>query len=232
MKFLSVAFALLLVVSTGFSANPANPILFVTQVPMPEEVNSRTVAQSYMSCVSPFSNHLGDTGHAGRGGSLLIRFSNGQVIDLLSVADWSAVAASKPAANTIAVRNPSVNWAGDKAIFSMVIGAPSGPTDTTVFIWQLFEITLPTQTQLNASTKPVLTKVASQPAYNNIFPCYALNGKIVFSSDRPYNGQAHLTQREEYLGLETVSGLWSLDPSNAASLLLLHHSPSGAFSPN
>jgi hypothetical protein len=233
MKFLSVAFAVaVLLVSAGWAGNPANPILFVTQVPMPEEVNSRTVTQAYMSCVSPFANHLADTGHAGRGGSLWIRFSSGQVVDLLAAADWSAVAASRPAANTVAVRNPSVHWLGDRAIFSMVIGAPTGPADPTVFIWQLFEITLPTQAQLNASVKPVLTKVASQPAYNNIFPCYALNGKIVFSSDRPYNGQAHLTQREEYLGLETVSGLWSLDPSNAASLQLLHHSPSGAFSPN
>src|SRR3954470_14288928 len=180
MKFLSVACALALSVSAAFGVNPANPILFVTQVPMPEEVNSRSVTQSYMSCVSPFANHLADTGHAGRGGSLWIRFNNAQVVDLLAVADWSAVAASKPAANTIAVRNPAVSWAGDKAIFSMVIGAPSGPPDTTVFIWQLFEITLPTQAQLNASAKPVLTKVASQPAYNNIFPCYALNGKIVF----------------------------------------------------
>jgi len=57
-----------------------------------------------------------------------------------------------------------------------------------------------------------------------------LNGKLIFASDRPYNGQAHLTQREEYLGLPTVTGLWSLDPATGA-LLLLHHSPSGAFSP-
>src|SRR4051794_20873841 len=75
----------------ALAGNPSNPILFVTQVPMPEEVNSRTVSQSYESCVSPFSNHLADTAHAGRGGSLLVRFSNGQVVDLLSVADWSAI---------------------------------------------------------------------------------------------------------------------------------------------
>src|SRR6266480_3384818 len=107
----------------AFGANPANPILFVTQVPMPEEVNSRDVLQSYQSCVSPFSNHLGDTAHAGRGGSLHVRFGNGQVVDLLAVADWSGVPGGKPAANTIAARNPSVSWAADKALFSMVIGA-------------------------------------------------------------------------------------------------------------
>ncbi|MFL5345604.1 MAG: Calx-beta domain-containing protein [Hyalangium sp.] len=215
----------------ALAGNPSNPILFVTQVPMPEEVNSRTVSESYQSCVSPFSNHLADTAHAGRGGSLFVRFSNGQLVDLLSVADWSAIPGGKPAANTLAVRNPSVTWTADKALFSMVIGAPSGPADTTPFLWQLYELTLPTQAQLNANVKPVLTKVANQPPYNNVFPTYALGGKIVFASDRPYNGQAHLLQREEYLGLPTVSGLWSLDPSNAGSLQLLHHSPSGAFSP-
>src|SRR4051812_33211219 len=136
MKFLSVACALALSVSAPFAVNPANPILFVTQVPMPEEVNLRSVTQCYMSGVSPFANHLADTGHAGRGGSLWIRFNHAQVVDSIAVADLSAVAASKPAANTIEVRNPSVRWGGDMAILSMVIGAPVGPADPTVFIWQ------------------------------------------------------------------------------------------------
>src|SRR5882672_8362017 len=159
------ALVLVLGVSSAASAgNPSNPILFVTQVPMPEEVNSRDVTSSYQSCVSPFSNHLGDTAHAGRGGSLHVRFGNGQVVDLLAVADWSAIAGGQPAANAVAVRNPSVNWAADKSLFSMVIGTPSGPADTTTFLWQLYEITLPTQAQINANVKPVLTKVANQPA--------------------------------------------------------------------
>jgi hypothetical protein len=229
--FLRCAALALFGACSAFAGNPANPILFVTQVPMPEEVNSRTITESYQSCVSPFSNHLADTAHAGRGGSLHVRFSNGQVVDLLAVANWSAIPGGQPAAGSVAVRNPSVDWTATKAIFSMVIGKPSGPADTTQFYWQLYEITLPTQAQLNASVKPVLTQVANQPPYNNIFPCYGLGGKIIFSSDRPLNGQMHLTQREEYLGLPTVSGLWSLDPTNAASIKILHHSPSGAFAP-
>ena len=59
-------------------------------------------------------------------------------------------------------------------------------------------------------------------------PAYAPDDQIIFSSDRPYNGQAHLRQREEYLGLPTVSGLWKLNPASA-KLQLLHHSPSGSF---
>src|SRR5438034_2651316 len=86
------------------ASDPANPILFVTQVPMPEEVNTRTITSNYMSCVSPFGNHLGGTAFAGRGGSLWIRFPanaipalNHQVIDLLAVADWSAIPGGRPA---------------------------------------------------------------------------------------------------------------------------------------
>lgn len=235
---IAVVAALTALVAPLRAADPINPILFVTQVPMPDEINSRNVAQSYMSCVSPFANHLGDTAHAGRGGSLWVRFGpnptpalNHQVIDLLAVADWSTIPGGKPATNKVAVRNPSVYWDASKAIFSMVIGAPIDGSDTTTFLWQLYEITLPTQAQLNANVKPVVTRLSTQPACNNIMPCYAPGGKILFASDRPYNGQDHLTQREEYLGLPTVSGLWSMDPNAASSIHLLHHSPSGAFSP-
>ena len=214
-----------------YAGNPTNPILFITQVPIPEEVNSRDVTQSFMSIASPFSNHLADTLHAGRGGSLWVRFNNGQLVNLLAVADWSAIAGGQPAADAMAVRNPAVNWTATKAIFSMTIGKPSGPADTTQYLFQLYEITLPTQAQLAANVKPVLTKVTNQPPYNNVFPTYAQSGKIVFSSDRPYNGQTHLVQREEYLSLPTVSGLWALDPTDATSLKILHHAPSGAFYP-
>ena len=217
--------------SSLHAGNPTNPILFVTQVPIPEEVNTRDVTQSFMSIASPFSNHLADTLHAGRGGSLFVRFANAQVVDLLTVADWSAIPGGKPAMDAMAVRNPAVNWTATKAIFSMTTGKPSGPADTSQYLFQLYEITLPTQAQLTANMKPALTRVANQPAYNNVFPTYAQGGKIVFSSDRPYNGLPHLTQREEYLSLPTVSGLWALDPADAATLKLLHHAPSGAFYP-
>jgi len=176
-KLHCVALALLLCAASPlFAGNPTNPILFVTQVPIPEEVNTRDITQSFLSTASPFSNHLADTTHAGRGGSLLVRFSNGQVVDLLAVADWSAIAGGQPPADAMAVRNPAVNWTATKAIFSMTTGKPSVPNDNTPYLFQLYEITLPTQAQLNASTKPVLTAVANQPPYNNVFPCYGLGG--------------------------------------------------------
>ena len=85
-----VATTLLIIAPSLHAGNPTNPILFVTQTPMPEEVNTRDVTQSFMSSVSPFSNHLADTLHAGRGGSLWVRFANGQMVNLLSVALQSA----------------------------------------------------------------------------------------------------------------------------------------------
>ena len=126
----AIAFASLLWLAAGphaHAGNPANPILFVTQVPMPEEVNSRDVLTSDMSCVSPFSNHLADTRHAGRGGSLLERFPDGQIVDLLAVADWSAAGGARPAPETLAVRNPAVHPSATRALFSMSSAPPRAP---------------------------------------------------------------------------------------------------------
>src|SRR5690606_5343897 len=54
---------------------------------------------------------------------------------------------------------------------------------------------------------------------------------ILFTSDRPRNGQAHLyPQLDEYESTPTVTGIFSLDPASGA-LRVLNHAPSGAFSP-
>ena len=199
---------------------------------MPEEVNSRDASVSFMTCVSPFGSHLSDTLHAGRGGGLWLRLTDGSLVNLTQNATWDTPFA-RPPANQIAVRSPSVHWDGKRALFSMVVGAPANATDTTAFYWQLFEITA--LDQVTDATKGALAHIAAVPNqpsnYNNVSPCYDPTGRIIFTSDRPYNGQSHLLQREEYLLLPTVSGLWSLDPQNANSLFLLYHSPSGAFSP-
>src|SRR5690606_3349508 len=56
--------------------------------------------------------------------------------------------------------------------------------------------------------------------------------RILFTSDRPRNGQAHLyPQLDEYESTPTVTGIFSLDPSSGA-LRVLNHTPSGAFSPS
>jgi hypothetical protein len=49
--FLPLFLSILLTASAAFAADPTNPILFVTQVPMPEEVNTRTISSNYMSSI-------------------------------------------------------------------------------------------------------------------------------------------------------------------------------------
>lgn len=201
---------------TGPIAHAAtNAILFVTQTPIPTEINAREITSSFCNVTSPFSNHLGDTLHAGRGGGLWIRYANGSITNLTTLAGYG---------NDIAVREPSVHWSGTKALFSMVVGAPTNQFDATQFFWQIYEIT--------NLVSPVITRVPNQPEnYNNVSPTYGTDGRIIFASDRPRNGQAHLyPQREEYLQLPTVTGLWSLDPVTG-NLFLLEHSPSGSFKP-
>jgi len=210
-------------------ATPANDLVFVTQVPCPVEVNSRTAVSSITTSVSAFGNHLGDTYSSPRGGSLWLRRSASganQFVNLLNTATWN-IPGGKPDLTTVAVRDPSVHWNGGTVLFSMVIGVPASASDATTFYWQLYEIT-----NLAVGQTPILTKVANQPAtYNNICPCYGTNGRIIFASDRPHNGQANLyPQREEYLLRPTVTGLWSLDPVSN-DLFLLEHSPSGSFGP-
>ena len=225
------------------AAFPTKPILFVTQVPMPDEINSHTDAQCKMSCVSPIQNPLGDTASAGRGGALMIYYpapvnpatTLGSVVNLTAKAGFGISSGLQAGANAIAVQHPSLDWSGMKAIFSMVVGAPATSADAASFYWQLYEITNFDKASVTANTGPLITKVPNQPgSYNNLHACYGTNGRIIFTSDRPRNGQANLyPQRDEYLVLPCNTGLWSLDPSSSAAgnLFQIAHMPSGAFTP-
>ncbi len=204
----------------------ANPILFVTQVPIPNEINDNAVSNVFNSVVSAQGNHLADTAHAGRGGDLWIRYLNGAVSNLTRAAGYGASGSQNGIG--IAVRDPAIHWNGTKAIFSMVVGAPTGPTDTNEFYWQLYEIT----NFVVQGSVPVITKVANQPTnYNNVMPCYGTDGRIIFACDRPRNGDRSLyPQLDEYNNFPCNTGLWSLD-TNTGDLFLLDHSPSGSFTP-
>jgi hypothetical protein len=128
----------------------------------------------------------------------------------------------------IAVRDPQVHWSGAKAIFSMVVGAPSGPGQPQQYFWQLYEII----NFLDPAATPTITKVANQPTnFNNVTPCYGTDGRIIFACDRPRNGAPHLyPQLDEYNDVPTNTGLWSLDPATG-DFHQLEHSPSGSFTP-
>lgn len=207
--------AFLLATPRGARAEVAADIMFVTQVPIPAD---------FTTIGSVFGNHLGSLESCGRGGDLYIRYSDGTLKNLTAAAGYGN--AGLQGAGSIAVRNPSVHWNGTKALFSMVRGAPS-QYQTTRYVWQIYEIT-----GLGKNDSPVITKITNQPTdYNNVMPIYGTDERIIFISDRPRNGQAHLyPQRDEYESAPTNTGVWSLDPTSG-DLILLEHAPSGDFNP-
>ena len=216
----------------GGSAVPAllNPILFVTQIPIPEERNDNSVSNTFVSVVSPLGNHLGDTIHAARGGDLWLRYTNGALKNLTRAAGFGTNGSQNGVG--IAVRDPRVHWSGGRAIFSMVAGSPTNATDPTPFFWQLYELTNLTALVANSNTPPAIVKVPNQPAnFNNVMACYGTDGRIIFACDRARNGAAHLyPQLDEYNDIPSNSGLWSLNPADG-DLFLMDHSPSGSFDP-
>jgi hypothetical protein len=200
-----------------FAVAIANPILFVTQVPLPGD---------FTSVASTFGNQVPTMEQAPRGGDLWIRYPDGSMKNLTRVAGFGATGMQGPSA--IAVREPSVHWSGTKALFSMVVGAPAQQYRWETYVWQIYEVT-----NLGQSDTPVIRKIANQPAgYNNVSPFYGTDDRILFTSDRPRGGEPHLyPQLDEYEEAPTVTGLWSLDPATG-DLRMLNHTPSGLFSPS
>lgn len=192
-----------------------NPILFVTQVPKPEDFTTIT---------STFGNHSGQIDSVPRGGDLWIRYPDGSLKNLTRAAGYGMDGLQ--GANAIAVRDPHVHWSGTRALFSMVVGAPQ-QYQWNPYYWQIYEIT-----GLGKNDTPAIARIAKQPAdYNNITPVYGTDERILFTSDRPRNGARHLyPQLDEYEEAPTVTGLWKLDPDSGA-LQILNHSPSGVFTP-
>ena len=191
-----------------------SPVLFATQVPSLGDFDR----------ASTFGNHRGRIGNVARGGDLMIRYPDGSLRNLTQEAGFGM--AGMQGDNAIAVREPSMHWSGTKALFSMVIGVPQ-QFEHRDFFWQLYEVS-----GLSKGQTVTITKVAQQPAnFNNISPLYASDDRILFTSDRPPNGEAHLyPQLDEYESAPTVTGIWSLNPSTN-ELRILNHTPSGAFSP-
>jgi hypothetical protein len=216
-----ILFALVLLGWSGLAGktragNLPNPILFVTQVPVPGD---------FTSINSVFGNHQAGLEAASRGGDLYIIYPNGTLKNLTRAAGYGR--SGSQAGTGIAVRQPCVHWSGKKAVFSMVIGAPTKQYQVQTYYWQLYEIS-----GLDQNETPVITKVPNQPTnFNNVSPIYGTDDRIIFTSDRPRNGEAHLyPQLDEYEEAPTVTGLWSLDPGTG-DLAMLNHSPSGVFSP-
>ncbi len=206
-----------------------NPVVFVTQPPIPYELNS-SVSNTLLSVVTIFGNQLADTASAARGGDLWLMLTNTSLVNLTRNGGFGTNGVQ--AGIGIGVRDPAIHWSGKKALFSMVVGAPTNSTDPTKFFWQLYEVTNLDAVIANTNTKPGIARVPNQPANcNNIMPTYATDGRIIFMSDRPYNNLAYLyPPLDEYKGRPTISGTYSLDPVTG-DLRMLQHTPSGAFNP-
>lgn len=217
-RFAFASFALsTLALAVQAAVTTPYPIVFVTQVPVPAD---------FTTIGAVFGNHRGAVSSAARGGDLWIRYTDGTLKNLTLAAGINSNSGML-GATSIAVRDPSPHWDGNKIIFSAVTGVATKRYAVENYYWQLYEIT-----GLGQNETPVITKVANQPAnFNNISPIYGSDDRIIFTTDRPRTGEAHLyPQLDEYEEAPVVTGLWSLDPKSG-DLLLLNHTPSGAFTP-
>ena len=194
-----------------------NPILFVTQMP---------VASDFATVGSTFANHLPGVTRAGRGGDLYIVYPDGELCNLTREAGFGEAGVHQ-GSNSISVRDPSVSFDGTKALFSMVVGAADNCFQQTETYWQLYEVD-----GLGRGEPMTITKVPHQDEdFNNLYPIYSPDGRIVYVSDRPRDGRRHLyPQQDEYESSPSNSGLWALDPVTGV-LEILDHSPSGNFDP-
>ena len=131
-----------------------NPVLFVTQVPVPGD---------FTTIGSVFGNQLASLSSAARGGDLWIRYGDGTLKNLTEAAGYGASGMQGAAA--IAVREPSVHWSGTRALFSMVVGAPTQQYQVQNYYWQIYEIT-----GLGPADTPVITRVPNQPSTTTSAP--------------------------------------------------------------
>src|SRR5690349_13292439 len=86
-----------------FAGTLPNPIIFVTQPPIPREINS-SVSNTFLSVVSEFGNHLADTAHAARGGDLWLLTTNFAPVNLTRRAGYGL--SGVQASGGIDVRDP------------------------------------------------------------------------------------------------------------------------------
>src|SRR6185369_3534160 len=184
----------------------ANPILFVTQVPVPGD---------FTTVVSTFGNQLSAVAEAPRGGDLWIRYPDGTTKNLTRGAGFGG--SGMQGTNAIAVREPSVHWSGTKALFSMVVGAPTQQYQVGTYRWQIYEVT-----GFGQGETASIRKIAGQPAeFDNVSPIYATDGRILFTSDRPPSGALHhFPPLDEYESAPTVAGIYSLDEASGVLTLL------------
>lgn len=195
----------------------AAPVLFVTVTPS----SGDTTSGSFGHFVSLVGSHRATTTLAPRGGDLWIKYDDGTLRNLTQECGYGTTAGAE-----ITVREPNVHWNGQKAVFSMAVGGTHLTSPPPVY-FQLYEITGILQGQTAA-----ITKVPGQLANrNNIQPCYATDGSIIFASDEPASrNAAHYPPLDEYESTPSVHGLWRINV-DGTNLRILDNCPSGDFTP-
>jgi len=208
---------LFLIVNTSIAGEAINnPVMFVTQFP---------IAADFTTIGSTFGNHSGEISGTGRGGDLYIRYTDGTLRNLTREAGFGNTGFQGN--NSIAVRDPTVHWSANKALFSMVVGAPPVIFGERNYFWQIYEIS-----GIGQGQTVVVTQVENQPVdYNNISPIYGSDDSIIFTTDMPRTkNRFNYPQKDEYESAPTNTGLWKLN-RQTGEVSLLQHSPSGSFSP-
>lgn len=200
--------------SGGLLATP-HPLMFVTCVP----------GTGFNHQLNTFGNFGTDIRNSVPGGDLYIRYPDGSLRNLTKEAGWGVASGGiQGGSKAIAVRQPTVHWSGDKALFSMMVGGPTARYENPTRRWQIYEVT-----GLKKGQVAKIKKVANQPGYNNISPIYGSDDRILFSSDKPLFGMKHTyPPLDEYENTESTSGIWKLDPASG-ELSMIEHSPSGVF---
>ena len=224
-----------------------NPIIFAAQVPL--QGGDFANRMSTFGNESPLDHDSpGGNGGSPRGGDLMIRYPDGSLRNLTQEAGYGIAGGTGSSNNqdnagAIVVRDPSVHWDGNKALFSMIVSSATlngyGGTQRAADRWQMYEVT-----GLRKGQKAIITKIPNQPTgYNNINPIYGSDDRIIYASDLPRGGDfPHLyPNNDEYEGTAVTSGLWSLKPTMAYNITstnpnllnprILDHSPSGNYQP-
>jgi hypothetical protein len=132
---------------------------------------------------------------------------------------------SRNSPGAIAVRDPSIDWDGQRALVSLLVGTGNDKR------WQIYEVR-----GLARGETVTFTRIAQPADYNNIAPVAGLADDIYFVSDipRPGPGAQHkhlYPLLDEYEEKPTPTGIWRL-ARNSGEVSLMHHAPSGAFRPS
>jgi hypothetical protein len=178
-----------------------NPVVFVTQVPF----------AAYASSTSALSRHDTSLSRVPPGGDLWIRYPDGELRNLTQEAGLGQDGAQ--GASAIAVRDPAVAPSGELLVVSIAVGAATAQFQGVERQWQLYTVT-----GLGPAETPKFSLVGNQPDANNIEAVFVGEERIVFVSDAPVGGLAHLSPLYGQGGdTPMATGLFALDLAGGAA---------------